>query len=292
MVDVEAVRLAPGVGHARTRALGRDEGAGVPHLPARLGVEGRLVDDQRGRGAGVGLRDIFAVHDQSPDHALCCFRAVAEELGGADPLADREPGGIARRVARAGPGPAGGLALAFHADLKTLALDRAPLGAERILGEVEGKADRCRRGGTPSPPDSGAPGASPAVASSSRRRPRASVSLKRVSSSLRVSVMNGSARISSPNAWPISRTSTGTRRHMSALRAAHQVGMAHGAAHDPPQHVAAALVRRHHAVGHQEGARPQVIGNHPVRRAVSVPSAGAPLISTLAAIRLRNRSVS
>ena len=45
--------------------------------------------------------------------------------------------------------------------------------------------------------------------------------------------------------------------------------MAHGAPHDPPQHVAAPLVRRHHAVGDQEGAGAQVIGDHAVGRPAS-----------------------
>ena len=42
--------------------------------------------------------------------------------------------------------------------------------------------------------------------------------------------------------------------------------MAHGAAHDAAQHVAAALVRRQHAVGDQERGRAQMVGDHLVRR--------------------------
>ncbi len=41
--------------------------------------------------------------------------------------------------------------------------------------------------------------------------------------------------------------------------------MAHRAAEDAAQHVAAPLVARDHAVGEQEGDRPQVIGDHPQR---------------------------
>ena len=51
------------------------------------------------------------------------------------------------------------------------------------------------------------------------------------------------------------------REHQEA---AEQLGVAHGAAHDPAQHIAAALVRRQHAVGDQERGRAQVIGDHPV----------------------------
>ena len=43
-----------------------------------------------------------------------------------------------------------------------------------------------------------------------------------------------------------------------------QMRMPHGAAHDPAQHVAASLVRRHDAFGDQERGRAQVICDHPM----------------------------
>ena len=46
------------------------------------------------------------------------------------------------------------------------------------------------------------------------------------------------------------------------LLEAEAVGVAHRAAHDPPQHVAAADVRGQDAVADQEGHRPDMIGNH------------------------------
>src|SRR5258708_10906502 len=42
--------------------------------------------------------------------------------------------------------------------------------------------------------------------------------------------------------------------------------MAHRTAHDPAQYVAAALVRRQHAVGNQEGRGAQMVGDDPERR--------------------------
>ncbi len=62
--------------------------------------------------------------------------------------------------------------------------------------------------------------------------------------------------------------------HQGLLRPQH-VGVAHGAAHDPAQHVAAALVGRHDAVGDQEGGRPQMVGDHLVRGPVGAGRAGA-----------------
>ncbi len=49
------------------------------------------------------------------------------------------------------------------------------------------------------------------------------------------------------------------------LLGAEQFGVAHGAAHDAAKHVAAALVRRQHAVGDQERTRPQMVGDDAVR---------------------------
>ena len=57
------------------------------------------------------------------------------------------------------------------------------------------------------------------------------------------------------------------RRHEAEqhrISRAHAVRMTHRAAHDPAQHVAAALVGWQHAVGHQEGRTAQMVGNHPV----------------------------
>ena len=52
------------------------------------------------------------------------------------------------------------------------------------------------------------------------------------------------------------------------LLGAQDVGVAHGAAHDAAEHVAAALVRGRDAVGDQEAGRPQVVGDDLVREAV------------------------
>ena len=44
--------------------------------------------------------------------------------------------------------------------------------------------------------------------------------------------------------------------------------MAHGAAHDAAEHIAAPLVRGQHAVGDQEGGSAQMVGDDPVRGAL------------------------
>ena len=44
--------------------------------------------------------------------------------------------------------------------------------------------------------------------------------------------------------------------------------MAHGAAHDAAEHIAAALVRGQDAIGDQKGGRAQMVGDDPVRGAL------------------------
>ena len=68
------------------------------------------------------------------------------------------------------------------------------------------------------------------------------------------------------------------RRHQPVhqrLLGAEQMRVAHRAAHDPAQHVAAALVRRQHAVGDQEAGGAQMIGDHAVARLVLAVGLGA-----------------
>ncbi len=62
--------------------------------------------------------------------------------------------------------------------------------------------------------------------------------------------------------------------HQGIARA-EKLGVAHGAPHDAPQHIAAALVRRQDAVGDEEGRRPQVVGDDPERGAMRPVRIGA-----------------
>ncbi len=44
--------------------------------------------------------------------------------------------------------------------------------------------------------------------------------------------------------------------------------MAHGTAHDTPQHIAAPLIGGQHTIGNEKGGRAQMVGNHAVADAV------------------------
>ncbi len=85
------------------------------------------------------------------------------------------------------------------------------------------------------------------------------------------------------------------RRHQAPhqrLARAHHVRVPHRAAHDPAQHVAAALVGGQHAVGDQERAGAQVVGDHPVADLEFARPDRWPVASALARIRARSVSVS
>ena len=80
------------VSHLKAHAVGRQH-AGVADLAAGLAVERRLVDDHRAAFAGLQLGDLLAVGNERRDDALDALGLVAEEFGGAEPLADRKPCG-------------------------------------------------------------------------------------------------------------------------------------------------------------------------------------------------------
>ncbi len=112
-VDEQVARLLLGVGDAEAHPVGRHE-AGVADLTAGFSVERRLVEHD---GAGLALGqsgDLLAVTHQRGDDALRALGLVAQELGGADLLAQREPHGFGRGLAGARPRRPRHFALALH----------------------------------------------------------------------------------------------------------------------------------------------------------------------------------
>src|SRR5258707_6518786 len=92
----------------------------VTHLTATLGIKRRLVENNRATLTFSKLRNLLVMLDQRGNYAFGGFGLVAQELGGAEALAQLEPHGLRRRVTRAGPGGACLLALALHAGLEAL----------------------------------------------------------------------------------------------------------------------------------------------------------------------------
>src|SRR5215208_2962926 len=112
-VDDEIAELLLGICHADRKSGSRDR-AGVADLPARFTIKGGLVHDREAALAGGDRLDRLAGPDEPENDAFGCLRIVAEELRRARLVADGEPDGFRRSVARPGPGGACLLALALH----------------------------------------------------------------------------------------------------------------------------------------------------------------------------------
>ena len=76
---------------------------------------------------------------------------------------------------------------------------------------------------------------------------------------------------------PITSTVASTSAGVTSLLGAEQERVPHRAPDDAPQHVAALLVGRHHAVGDEEGHRAAVLGEDPQRDVARRPREGAVL---------------
>ena len=101
------------VGDAEAHAVAAQH-AGVADLAAGLRVERRLVQHDRAALARLQAVDLLAVLHQRRDHAFGGLGLVAEEFGRAELFAQREPDGLGRGIARAGPRRARLRALAVH----------------------------------------------------------------------------------------------------------------------------------------------------------------------------------
>ena len=251
-----------GVRHLGLAGFGADE-AGVADLAAGLGVERRLVDDDLHLGTGFGRIDPRAIAYQRPDLALGLLGVVAEKLGRALVLGDVVPDRRIRRLARARPGGTR-LGLLFgHRGVEPRGLDRATLFAQRILGEVEREAVgvvELERG---------------LARQLGRVRQRRQLLVEQPEPPLQRRLepgLLGEQRFLDQHLRP-AELGEGLAhlahqfRHQPVhhrVLGARQVRMPHRPAHDPPEHVAAALVRRHHPVGDQERGRAQVVRDHPV----------------------------
>ena len=121
-MDEQVAGLLLGVGDAEAHAVGRHD-AGIADLAAGFAVERRLVEHD---GAGLALGqsgDLLAVAHQRGDDAFRGLGLVAQELGGADLLAQREPHGFGRGLAGAGPRRPRHLALALHRRVEGAEID-------------------------------------------------------------------------------------------------------------------------------------------------------------------------
>ena len=218
---------------------------------------------------------------QGRDDAFGALGLVAQKFGGAELFAQREPDVLARGVAGARPRRARLGALPFHRIGEGGDVDADAARAQRVLRQVERKAIGVveREGGV-------------AVEH---------VALLQAAALLVEDREAALQRLAETGLFELQRL--GDQRlgaHQLGIGLAHlahqrpdqpmhqrilgaeQLRMAHGAAHDPAQHIAAALVRGQHAVGDQEGRGAQMVGDDAAARPSAAPCGSTPVSSAMA----------
>src|SRR5260370_20725608 len=159
-MNVQIAGLFDRVAHRQLGALGREDYPAVAYLAARFRIERRLVDDDANVVAGLSLGDALPIAHDRVNDALGDLGLIAEKLGGADLLAQREPYRLGRRLARSSPALARFLALPLHCRREALDRHPAALTAQPVLGQTEREAEgvvepegdlagQCRAGAEP-----------------------------------------------------------------------------------------------------------------------------------------------
>ncbi|MCH8107578.1 MAG: nuclear transport factor 2 family protein, partial [Chloroflexi bacterium] len=260
-MDMQGTEFLEGIADQDARTALAGHHAAVARLATGFAVEGRLVCNERDLGAFACLFYALAIDQQRRHLALGGLCRVTEEFAGAYLLADFEPHGLGGGIARALPGGAGLFLLAVHGGIEPGPVNAAALCAHGVLGQVDGKAV-------------GVIQLEGHIAG--QRRPgfefsnRLAEQLEATGQGLAETVFLqlqclgdqglGAAKLG------IGMAHLGDqRRHQlveqQILRAQH-MGVAHGAAHYPPQHITAPLVGGQDPLGDQKTHRTQVIGNH------------------------------
>src|SRR5262245_12885133 len=260
-VHDEVARRALRVGDLDA-AVGDADLAAVAHLPARLGVEGRLVDHHLHRLARPGGGPRLAADEQRAHGRSEAERLVAVEGGGElarEPRVHVLDPGLAAPL----PGGARALALRLHRGREALLVDREPVAAQHVLGQVDREAE-----GVVEAEDRRSRETRPALAAQLRDL------VLEEREALRERLEE--AALLALDAGGDEGAALGELRVGARHRVDHGVGdavqeglldaeertVSRRPAQDAPQHVAAALVRGEHAVADQEGERARVVCDH------------------------------
>ena len=246
----------------------------IAFLATRFAIKRRLIDDDASRRSRSGLFDPLAVNHDRENAAGRRPGFVAQELGRADLLLELEPDALGRGLARAGPGAPRVLALAIHGGVEAGGVDLDAARFEHVLGEIDGKAigvvelerDLARQ--PVALPEAGGGLVQEPQAPDERALEAALLELEGLGDERLGAVQLGVGLAHRAH-------ELGHQSPHERLDRAENMGVAHGAAHDAPEHVAAALVRGHDAVGDQEAGRAQMVGDDPVRDAAVAVGIGA-----------------
>ena len=262
-VGVDAAKRLGGILDRGGEPALRRDAARVAHLPAAFAVERRLVGDDRHRLTSVCAVEVHTVLDDGQNLPFAIRRGIADEFGVARLFGDVVPDFVRRLFARPLPRGAGGGLLLRHGGVETGAVDAETLRAQCILGQVVGEAvgiielERgfARQGVA-------------FVEADCRFIKQAQAVFQRLAEAGFLAQQGFLNQRLSAHQFG---EGAAHFRHEAGDEAVHQrvfgaddVRVAHRAAHDPAQHIAAAFIGGQHAVRDQEAGRAEVIGDDAV----------------------------
>ena len=260
VMDEEIAQLLLRIGNPEQSALRPADDTSVTDLAARFAIERRLVQHQRRLVARLEALDETTIRNDTAHDAFRRLGLVAEELGGADLLAQFEPDSLRRRLARPLPGfPRLGF-LMLHRLVEGVGVDGHAARFQRVLRQIERKpvgvvkleGDLARQHVT-------------AIETGARLVEQSDALLQRAAEAGFLELQRlGNQRLRADQLLIAIAHLPHERRHQPVhqrLDGAEQMRMTHGAPHDPAQHVAASLVRGQHTISDEEARRAQMIGN-------------------------------
>ena len=252
------------LGHFGHAGISADK-PGIPDLPAAFGIKRRLVHNDlhqraRGRRSHFGA----ALH-QGHDLPFGRLQLVTEEFRHPMHFGQLVPDHRIGGLTRTRPGrPRFGFLLG-HRRIKAGHIHRKPPLAQRILRQIKRKAVSVIKLERRRPRQIGPRCHAPQLVIQQLQpalqrgfEPRLLQPQRLFDQGLRPAQF----RIGRPHLLHQSRHQP---VHHRILRAQH-MRVPHSPPHDPPQHIAAPLVRRHHPIGDQKRRRTQMVRDHPVMR--------------------------
>ena len=239
--------------------------AGIASLAAAFAVEGRLIGEDDAALARIEPFDARPVPDQSDHLTLTLGREIAGEFGAAQLIGDVEPDFAGSGLARPLPRGARRCFLLSHGGIKAFAIDRHALRSQRVFGQIIGETisvielecSRARQRIARAHPRCRLVEQAEAVLQR-LAEPRFLLLERRFDQRLRADEFGKSPAHLCHERW----------HHAvhQRLGRAQQVRVAHRAAHDPAQHIAAPLIGGEHAIGNEKARGAQVIGDDAVAR--------------------------
>ena len=251
------------VTHLQPQTVSAGDHPGIAHLAAAFTIKRGLVGDHHDAVTGASGHNFAAILDQCDHLRFGGAGAVAGELGRADALGNVEPHLAVSGLPAALPRRPRRRLLLRHRGIEPGPVDPDPARAQGVLGQIVREAEcviEFERGfaGQFGALAQSASGLLKQLEAIGERAAKLYLLARQcfLDQRLRAAQFGIGLPHLGHQGWhqPV---------HQGIL-CAQQVRMAHRAAHDPPQHIAAPFAGRQHTVSQQEADRAQMIGDHPV----------------------------